>query len=503
MENRLAEAEEAVERLLLTRQDRWYPVFHIAPKAGWLNDPNGLTYFKDRYQVYFQHHPYSTVWGPMHWGHVSSEDMVTWKREPIAFAPSVEEDRDGVFSGSAVVGDDGETLYAYYTGHRWRNGVNEDEGNLQVQMMATSKDGVTFHDKKMIVDSPPGLLHFRDPKVWKMGETWYMVFGASSAESRGQVWLYTSADMEEWSFDRVLFEDPDEDVFMLECPDFFPLGDHWVLQYGPMGSKPKGYVSRNAFGSGYVVGNWTAGGNFEPITDYRMADWGHNYYAPQTFETPDGRRVVFGWMGAFTLPLASQEEDGWSGQLTVPRSLRLDENLRLVSKPLEELSSLRSETIDFGSFEVATNETFTLSEDVGPVEIEAEFDLDATTSERIGFLTHKTPTGEHTLIGYDDLAGTVFIDRRLAGNGDKGYRAVDISDMAAGAVEAGEPLKLRVFIDNGSVEVFVNDGREVASSLIFPADGARALQLAAESGSIKVNSLKLHTLNTIWETPDR
>ena len=113
MKEQLAKAEAGVAKLLENRNDRWYPTFHIAAKAGWINDPNGLSYFNGRYQVYYQHHPYSTVWGPMHWGHVSSEDLVTWRREPIAFAPSIEADKDGVFSGSAVVSDDDKTQYIY------------------------------------------------------------------------------------------------------------------------------------------------------------------------------------------------------------------------------------------------------------------------------------------------------------------------------------------------------------------------------------------------------
>ncbi|MGO1714249.1 MAG: glycoside hydrolase family 32 protein, partial [Ancrocorticia populi] len=209
MKEQLARAEAAVAALRETRNDRWYPTFHIAAPAGWINDPNGLSFFKDRYQVYFQHHPYSTQWGPMHWGHVSSTDMVTWKREPIAFAPSIEADRDGVFSGSAVPSPDGETLYVYYTGHRWANGVNEDDGNDQVQCMATSTDGINFEKHGVVVEGPAELPHFRDPKVWQIGDTWYMVFGACSADNRGQVWLYTSTDMEDWEFDSILFEDPD------------------------------------------------------------------------------------------------------------------------------------------------------------------------------------------------------------------------------------------------------------------------------------------------------
>ena len=326
MKDVLARAETAVSALLRTRNDRWYPGFHIAAKAGWINDPNGLCFLNGRYHVYFQHHPFGSSWGLMHWGHVSSADMVTWRREPIALAPSIEADRDGVFSGSAVVSDDGR-LVVYYTGHRWRNGRDEEQGNLQVQCWATSEDGVTFEKQGVAVESPPDLLHSRDPKVWRIGDSWCLVLGVCSAEGRGQVWLYTSPDLKNWQFDRVVYEDPA--AYMLECPDMFPLGDKWVILYCPMGPKPSGYQARNGHNAGYVVGNWSPGEAFEQLTDYRPLDWGHNFYAPQTFEAPDGRRILYGWMGSFTLPPAPQQTDSWSGQLTVPRELTLGPDLAL------------------------------------------------------------------------------------------------------------------------------------------------------------------------------
>lgn len=485
----LERAEQGVAALLESRNDRWYPTFHIAAKAGWINDPNGLSYFNGRYQVYFQHHPFGTQWGPMHWGHVSSEDMVTWRREPIAMAPSVTADRDGVFSGSAVVSDDGR-LYAYFTGHRWRNGVNEDEGNLQVQCMAVSDDGVTFDKLGVIVECPDGLLHFRDPKVWRQGDVWYMVFGACSADMRGQVWLYTSTDMATWEFDRVIFEDPNPQVFMLECPDMFQLGDKWVIMYGPMSPRPEGYQFRNGHNAGYVVGSWEPGGVFQQETEYRPIDWGHQFYAPQTFVPPDGRRIVYGWMGSFTLPVATQEADGWCGQLTVPRELNLDADNHLWSKPIDELARLRTETLDFGSFELGVNQDKVLVRDGDAVEIELEVDLAATTSERVGVSVHKTSDGRSTFVCYDDLAHRVVIDRRNAGHGDRGYRSAPFP--------GGDWLKLRVLVDRGSVEVFVNDGVEALSSHSFPSAGPRAVELTSESGSIKVDSLKVHRLRSIW-----
>ena len=126
----LTKAEAGVAAFAAKRNNRWYPKFHIASNGGWINDPNGLCFYKGRWHVFYQLHPYGTQWGPMHWGHVSSADMVNWKREPIMFAPSLEEEKDGVFSGSAVIGDDGKLKF-YYTGHRWANGKDNTGGDCR------------------------------------------------------------------------------------------------------------------------------------------------------------------------------------------------------------------------------------------------------------------------------------------------------------------------------------------------------------------------------------
>ncbi len=489
MQDELARADRAVRELRADRNDRWYPRFHIAAQTGWINDPNGLTYFNGRYHVYFQHYPYAPVWGTMYWGHASSSDLVTWRHEPIAMAPSTDADRDGVFSGSAVVSDDG-TLHAYYTGNRWRNGVNEDDGNIQVQCLATSEDGLVFEKHGVVVDRPAGPSHFRDPKVWRTGDRWYMVIGACSADNRGEIWLHTSEDLRNWVFDSVLFRDPNPDAFMLECPDMFQIGDKWVIAYCPMGPKPDRYHARNGHNAGYVVGEWAPGEPFRQLTDYRPIDWGGNFYAPQTFETPDGRRVMLAWMGSFTIPVASQDSDGWSGQMSVPRVVSLTEDDRLVSVPIDEVTKLRTGTVDHGAFELGVNDSLVIAEDVDSADVELEIDLTSSTAERIGLSVNKTPDRYETIVAYDDLAEYVIVDRRNAGHGDRGYR---------GAPFSGDRLKLRVLIDRGSVEVFVNDGIETLSSLTFASDGPRAIELYTESGTAKIDGLLVHRLRSFWE----
>ena len=298
----LAQAEAGVAAMAAERNNRWYPKFHIASNGGWINDPNGLCFYKGRWHVFYQLHPYGTQWGPMHWGHVSSNDMLNWKREPIMFAPTLEEEKDGVFSGSAVIGDDGELKF-YYTGHRWANGIDNTGGDWQVQMIAEpDNDELTSATKRgMIIDCPLDKVdhHYRDPKVWKTGDKWYMTFGVSSAEKRGQMWLFSSDDMVRWTYERVLFEHPDPNVFMLECPDFFPIKDaegneKWVIGFSAMGAKASGFMNRNVSNAGYMIGTWTPGEAFQPETEFRLWDCGHNYYAPQSFNDGERQTVKMG-----------------------------------------------------------------------------------------------------------------------------------------------------------------------------------------------------------------
>ena len=495
----LAQAEAGVAAMAAKRNNRWYPKFHIASNGGWINDPNGLCFYKGRWHVFYQLHPYGTQWGPMHWGHVSSTDMLNWKREPIMFAPTLEEEKDGVFSGSAVIGDDGKLKF-YYTGHRWANGHDNTGGDWQVQMTALpDNDELTSATKQgMIIDCPTDKVdhHYRDPKVWKTGDTWYMTFGVSSADKRGQMWLFSSKDMVRWEYERVLFQHPDPDVFMLECPDFFPIKDKdgnekWVIGFSAMGSKPSGFMNRNVNNAGYMIGTWEPGGEFKPETEFRLWDCGHNYYAPQSFNV-DGRQIVYGWMSPFVQP-TPMEDDGWCGQLTLPREITLGDDGDVVTAPVAEMEGLREDTLDHGSITLDMDGEQVIADDAEAVEIEMTIDLAASTAERACLKIHATEDGAYTYVAYDDQIGRVVVDRQAMANGDRGYRAAPLTDTEL----ASGKLDLRVFVDRGSVEVYVNGGHQVLSSYSYAAEGPRAIKLVAESGSLKVDSLKLHHMKSI------
>lgn len=489
----IARAESAITRLAALRRDRWYPQFHIASAGGWINDPNGLSWFDGRWHVFYQLHPFSTSWGPMHWGHVSSADMLSWHREPTAFAPSILADRDGVYSGSAVTGDDGK-LYVFYTGHRWANGVDEAEGNLEVQCLAVSDDGIHFNKLGAVVDNPARLFHFRDPKVWRQDGTWYMIVGRRSPDRRGEIVWYTSANMLDWTYGGVLYRHPDPQVFMLECPDFYPLAApdghvSWVLCYSAMSRRDSGLANKNI--AGYVIGTWRPGEAFCPRTAFRPWDEGPNFYAPQSMLAPDGRRLMYGWMSP--LSSASLKDDGWCGQLTLPREIILDVDGSIRCRPAAELASLRDTTHEFGPLELAANEQRELLADAGALEIELTVDLGRTSAERAGIKVHATPDGGFTYIAYDAQRGLVVVDRMATSSGEHGYRAarLDPDELRAATLE------LRAFIDRGSVEVFVNGGRHAISAYSLPAEGQRAVKLLAENGALSVPCARTHRLRSI------
>ena len=342
-ERALARAEQGVAELGAARRDRWYPAYHVASPGGWINDHNGLCHFNGRWHAFFQLHPFGTQWGPMNWGHASSADLAHWRPEPVALAPSLVAERAGVYSVSTVVDDSGQ-LCVLYTAHRWRNGHNEDEGNLEVQCLATSTDGIRFEKCGVVVDNPDGLRDFRDPKVWRQDGRWQMVVGRRAADDREEIVLFGSSDLRRWDYEGVLYRHPDEHAYMLECPDLFELAladgtRRWVLCFSAMGAQLRGYRFRNFNNAGYLVGTWRPGEPFVPEGDFQPLDWGQNFYAPQTFEAPGGRRILMGWMSPNGGALPNQV-DGWCGQLTVPRELSLGSNGTLRCVPASELEAL-------------------------------------------------------------------------------------------------------------------------------------------------------------------
>lgn len=465
----IADAEQELKVKHDALNLRWYPRYHLAARAGWINDPNGLVWFDGWYHAFYQHHPYSTQWGPMHWGHARSQDLVHWEHLPVAIAPEGPEDKDGCFSGSAVV--DGDTLALIYTGHKFHGDADSEDNLYQVQCLATSRDGIHFERQGIVVDTPPGVHHFRDPKVWREGESWYMIVGARLGET-GQVRLYRSADLRQWQEEGVLDEAEAGMGFMWECPDFFTLGDKRVLMFSPQGMTAQGFKNRNLFQSGYLLGDWQPGQPFVRAGEFIELDHGHDFYAPQSFLAPDGRRIVIGWLDMWESPLPEQQ-DGWAGMLSLPRELSLSADNRVEMRPAKEVESLRQ---GWYPWPVSTlnNQQIGVAENAEAMEVVLSWKGAESTAEQYGL-----SLGDGLRIYVDAQMQRLVLERHYPQHGLCGTRSVPLT--------LDHDLHLRIFIDSSSVEVFVNDGEACLSSRIYPDSDQRDLRLFAWSGSASLS----------------
>lgn len=480
MKNTLAQADHAVEALRAQRQDDYYPQFHLAAAAGWINDPNGLVYINGVYHAFYQHHPYDQNWGPMHWGHATSRDLAHWQHQPIALAPGESYDKDGCFSGCAV--DDNGVLTLLYTGHVWLGKEGDDDQVREVQCLATSEDGVNFVKHGPVLLPPEGIQHFRDPKVWRAADRWWMVVGAKE-NGLGQARLYRSNDLRDWQFDRVLAgaQSPHQG-YMWECPDFFPLGEKQVLLFSPQGLTAQGYRNRNRFQSGYLLGHWRPDEDFSVTQSFCELDGGHDFYAPQTFTAADGRRMLFAWMDMWESPMPSKPH-GWAGALTLPRELTLSCEGNVLMNPARELTALRGEQQSFDAVSVR-NQRQVLTD--GEQELALTLSVAASDAERYGIVI-----GTAARLYVDNQTHRLVLERFSEDPGLCGCRSVPLPEA--------DILSLRVFIDRSSLEVFVNHGEACLTSRIYPTDGQRSVTLFAEGGLAQFGAAQAWELESIWE----
>ncbi|HFV6040958.1 TPA: glycoside hydrolase family 32 protein [Escherichia coli] len=475
MTSLLEQAEQVLEKAQSGINPRWYPRYHLAPRAGWMNDPNGLVWFDGWYHAFYQHHPYSPKWGPMHWGHARSKDLVHWEHLPVALAPEGPADKDGCFSGSAVV--DGDTLALIYTGHKFHGPSDTDDNLYQVQCLATSRDGIHFEKQGCVLTPPEGIMHFRDPKVWREGGYWWMVIGARDTSDTGQVLLYRGTSLRDWRQERVLAQSAAGESYMWECPDFFRCGDHHWLMFSPQGMTPGGYRFRNRFQSGVLPGHWQPGAAFALSGAFEELDHGHDFYAPQSLVAEDGRRIIMAWMNMWDSPMPTKRE-AWAGCLTLPREL-FERHGRLCQRPVREAESLRGTCQPLHP--VRLSGTQLLAEDAQAVELVLTWHTLDSQAEHYGI-----HLGDGLRLYVDNQAGRLVLWRHYPDEGLDGYRSI--------ALPGAEYLTLRVFLDRSSVEVFVNDGDATLSSRIYPQPGTRRLSLYAAHGEAVLTDGSLWTL---------
>ncbi|MGU3346056.1 glycoside hydrolase family 32 protein [Pseudomonas monsensis] len=473
----------------LTRVIQDYrPGYHLAPPAGWMNDPNGVVYFRGEYHVFYQHHPFDAQWGRIYWGHAKSADLVHWQHLPIALAPGDDVDRDGCFSGSAVVY--GDTLALIYTGHTWLGDVGDERFIRQVQCLATSTDGIHFVKHGAVIDRAPQdtIMHFRDPKVWQEDDCWYLIAGARLGD-RPLLPLYRSTDLHTWEFLDYVSAGSEGDGYMWECPDLFRLNGRDVLLYSPQGMQADGYDRLNKYQTGYRVGRLDSAWHFTGGPFIEL-DNGHDFYAAQTLLAADGRRLVWAWLDMWESPMPSQAHH-WCGMLGVPRELELRGD-RLCVYPARELSALRLAPLPDTPGWEDTGSRWVPEVRGDMLEIHVQLDLLDCTDGHLGIALRCSDDGrEETLLYYDAALQRLVLDRSRSGAQVTGQRSVWIDPTQ-------QRLELRVFLDRSSVEVFDENGRFSLSSRVYPRPDSLGVKLLASGTGGRVSICRAWPLGSGW-----
>ena len=444
---------------------KWRQNLHIEPPEGWMNDPNGLCFFDGLYHVYFQYSP-GTPNGESvrRWGHYVSPDLLSWKYKGIVLDADIPEDRDGVFSGCAL--PSGDHIDFFYTGNVMEDGDYDYvlEGRGANVIHVASSDGSKMSSKKVLLrnsDYPDFCsCHVRDPKVWIEDGVYKMVLGARTKDDHGCVLLYEGADIDSFEYKECLTV-PDLG-FMWECPDMFMLGDKKFLAFCPQGVAREEFRLQNIFQSGYFN---VDGGK---LTDFEEFDYGFDFYAPQTFIAPDGRRLIIGWMGigddSYTNPTI---ELGWQHCLTLPRELTVGSDGKILQNPIRELDSLKKKT--------------------KPVDGEAweglPFEINA--SEFTDNVSVSVSGAEITWNKESCVLSLHFTNGEGYGRTERKIRIASLES-------------LRVIADVSSLEIYINGGRYVMGTRFYPEH--RQVKVSVEGASASVNTLRLNdTLVAIGE----
>ncbi|SFR49986.1 GH32 C-terminal domain-containing protein [Halogeometricum limi] len=460
--------------------DHRRPHYHFAPPAHWLNDPNGIIQHEGTYHVFYQYNPGGPFHGTIHWGHATSDDLLHWEDNPVALTPDPDgPDRDGVWSGCAVVDDDG-TPTLVYTGGRDRD---------QLPCLATADDATldtwTKHDDNPLVAAPSediDLLEtddwraeFRDHNIWRRDGTWYHLIGAGVADTGGAALLYRGENLRDWEYvGPLLVGDWEGHGVVWECPELLDFGEKQVL-----------HVSNYSHVE-YFLGTASLSDPSFEVEHRERLDYG-NYYAPQSTEADDGRILTWGWVPE-ARDVEAQWHAGWSGLLTVPRELSVEDG-ELRQRPAAELTDLRARHVGTGAFTLAPGESRTLALSGNAYELAVEVAVDADATFELGLF--ESPAGnERTVVRYDGDAVTV----------DRSQSALDrVPDTDEQTMPvAGDSLSLRAFVDGSVVELFANERRCLTSRVYPTRADADGVSLRAVGGGVELSSVDAWEIDAVF-----
>lgn len=437
--------------------------FHVCPNKGWLNDPNGLLYHHGSFHCFYQHYPNDTKWGPMHWGHAYSKDLVVWKHLPIALYPDRPYDSGGCFSGSAIMSN--KKMWLIYTGH------SENKQDVrEVQCIAYSTDGIHFFkdDKNPVISAallPSGysLSDFRDPRILCYGGCLHAYVAARKINGKGRILVFKSTNMTSWEFEKELWSNDLPFGDMTECPDFAPSLKLYLTSFT---NATEASGTANLHASMYCVGN--------DFSKFRVTDYGFDFYAPQLVKDDSNRYYMIGWQNMWGRNNPSAKY-GWAGSMSIPRMLNIGADGELHQTPIS-LERYYKEKVARKFKEMKdplklTGKHYVLKLTADSFE---DFELELRADEKIS-----------TTITIDKQKRELIFDRSRSGEkitGDE--RDKDSKRGIRRMPLKGDSLNLTIVVDEFSVEIF-SYGR-VLSSMIYPPETAQGINLSGSFQNLSV-----------------
>ncbi len=424
----------------LAEADPYYPQFHISPPYGLLNDPNGLCQKDGEHHIFYQWTPVGAVHGLKYWYHLSTRDFITLVDHGVGIRPGDDYDSHGCYSGSALVEDD--KAFLFYTGNKRDEQWQRDA--TQCLAVMDGKGNIEKHG--VVISNEHYTEHFRDPKVWKEGDHYYMVVGAQTSELKGGIALYHSLDMKQWQHKGMIATNYPDFGYMWECPDLFTLDGYTVLLFSPQGVQDDDkYRFNNIYQSGYLLGDRLTKDTPELVNHQAFAelDSGFDFYAPQTYEDEQGRRILIGWIGLPEIDYPT-DKNQWAHMLSIPRQLSV-ENGVVIQQPLSELMAMRMDAAIVS----------------GMVTLESPaFELEFTTSALHFELMIGNEAGDQICLSMNESEFT--LDRSKMTE----CFASEFGEQRF-IVRTEQCQNIKLFFDCSVLEVFLNNGRNTMTARVF------------------------------------
>lgn len=412
--------------------------FHISPITGWLNDPNGLCQIDGTYHIYYQADPLHAIRKNIIWSHVTTKDFINYQyHEPFIFADT-NLDKDGAYSGSAFIKDN--NINFFYTGNVKYPGnydyINDGRDHNTIKIV--SEDGFSYQKKELILSNdeyPKDLSrHVRDPKIYEEDGKYYLFLGARDKNNKGKVIVYKSNDLEKFAYHMEITTNYDFG-YMWECPDFFELEGKKFLMISPQGLESEEFKYQNIYQSGYFPIDIDLKAKTYSLGEFVELDFGFDFYAPQTFEDENSRRILIGWMGmpdaSYTNPTV---KNNWQHALTLPRELKVSDN-KLLQKPIKEIENLGNKKIQIAKNENYFYQTFEFISEY----IDGEFEIDLRSDAKLT---------------YKNQILSLKLDQCGYGRDERKIRIEKIYNIS-------------IYSDTSSVEIFINNGEYVMTSRVY------------------------------------